>query len=78
MENVDGILSMELTDGKLVLDHIHDEFQKIGYDVTYRLVDAASYGTPQHRDRVLFLGASIGTPVVFPAPTHGDDGVDVC
>ena len=74
MENVAGALSMKLTDGKLVVDHIQKDFHEIGYNVTYRLVDAASYGAAQNRSRVIFLGSADGTPLVFPAPTYGEAG----
>lgn len=75
MENVPGILSIVL-DGKPVVDRIRDDFKQIGYDVTRRMVNSADYGVPQLRERVIFLGAPSGMPVVFPAPTHGDGEID--
>jgi len=53
-----------------VLEIILDEFQRIGYTVTYKLVNAANYGVPQSRERVLFLGSKDGQKIPFPPETH--------
>src|ERR1700688_1631337 len=44
-----------------------------GYQVSYRLYDAADFGVPQHRRRVIFLLSRDGEkqPMV---PTHGGAG----
>lgn len=52
-ENVKGILSLEK--GK-VFEHIFQSFSDVGYNCRYALVNAADYGTPQRRERVLLLG----------------------
>ncbi len=69
-ENVRGLLSME--EGKL-FQKIRDEFKSIGYDVKYKLLDAADYGVPQHRERVILVGFKGVNHFVFPRPTHGND-----
>jgi DNA (cytosine-5)-methyltransferase 1 len=68
-ENVDG---MSQNFGGSFLDRIDDEFAKIGYAVEYRILQAASYGVPQHRRRIFFIGVPQGAPVRFswPSPTH--------
>ena len=55
-ENVKGILSL---DKGLVFQRILEEFQEIGYWVTYELVNMADYGVPQTRKRVIILGTRI-------------------
>jgi len=52
-ENVKGILSLG---GGTVFKYIIDDFKKAGYVCTYALVNAADYGVPQSRQRVLILG----------------------
>lgn len=47
-------------------------FNELGYNVTYRILDAADYGVPQHRERVIVVG-SRNTEYAFPRPTHGPD-----
>ena len=76
IENVAGALSMKLDDGKPVVEHIQEDFGKIGYAVSWRLVDSACYGVAQHRLRVMFIGTADGTSIAFPAPTHGETGVN--
>lgn len=52
-ENVKGILSANKSEAfPLILR----EFEKSGYDVTYKLVNAAQYGVPQKRERVIIVG----------------------
>jgi DNA (cytosine-5)-methyltransferase 1 len=46
------------------------EIERIGYKVNYRLVNAADYGVPQTRERVIILGSRDGSVVEFPKPTH--------
>jgi DNA (cytosine-5)-methyltransferase 1 len=52
-ENVKGILSL----GKgSVFQTILKDFSDIGYDVQYAVLNAADYGVPQTRERVLIFG----------------------
>ena len=67
-ENVKGLISMK--QGK-VLDMILNDFRKIGYTVDYQLLNAADYGIPQSRERVIIIGNRIGVPNIFPDKTHG-------
>ena len=50
-ENVVG-LSQAI---KLKLNEIVNTFEKIGYDVSYKILDASKYGVPQSRRRVIFI-----------------------
>lgn len=50
------------------------EMKKIGYSVVYKLIDAADYGVPQNRLRVIFIGSRDSEPVTFPPPTHCKGG----
>jgi DNA (cytosine-5)-methyltransferase 1 len=52
-ENVKGLLSI---DSGRVYEIILDEFRKSGYRVTPRVVNAADYGVPQKRERVIIIG----------------------
>lgn len=46
------------------------EIENIGYQVTYRLLQAADYGVPQTRLRVFFLASKDREKLTFPTPTH--------
>ncbi|MFV8472297.1 DNA cytosine methyltransferase [Mycoplasma sp. 1458C] len=56
MENVPGILSMKTKENIKVIDIILDEYKKAGYNSTYFILNAADYGVPQTRKRVIFIG----------------------
>lgn len=68
-ENVDGI-SQNFSG--FYLKRIIEDFKRIGYQVEYRIVDAVSYGLPQHRRRIFFVGTrqSSGYSFQWPSPTH--------
>lgn len=67
MENVTGILSMEK--GK-VLENIIKSFTEIGYSINYSILNAANYGVPQIRERVIFIGTRLDKNIIFPEITH--------
>lgn len=71
-ENVKGLLSME--QGK-VIKMIVNDFEKLGYKVDYRVLNAAEYGVPQTRERVVIIGNRIGVENPFPKKTHYVEGV---
>jgi DNA (cytosine-5)-methyltransferase 1 len=51
-ENVKGITFGE---SKSKLNAFINEFEKIGYDVTYEVLNGADYGVPQARERTIFI-----------------------
>ncbi len=53
------------------------EMKGLGYSVVYNLIEAADYGVPQNRQRVIFIGSRDGEPVTFPLPTHNKNGVNL-
>lgn len=48
------------------------------YDVTYRLVNAADYGVPQKRERVIIVGIrkDLGVSWQFPQPQYSEDALN--
>jgi DNA-cytosine methyltransferase len=65
-ENVKGLLARKGKDpyqpaaatGKLrpVIDIIKDLFERIGYKITYKVIDVTEIGVPQHRKRLILVG----------------------
>jgi DNA (cytosine-5)-methyltransferase 1 len=49
------------------------ELRATGYYVVFDLLNAAHYGVPQTRERVIFIGSRDGEPVAMPEPTHARD-----
>jgi DNA (cytosine-5)-methyltransferase 1 len=65
-ENVEGFLTTD--EGQYIIDLL-DPVLEAGYHIHIRKVNAANYGVPQHRKRVLVIGG-LGFAPTFPAPTH--------
>lgn len=51
---------------------IVNAFSELGYKLSADVLDAADYGVPQHRERLIIVGTLEGE-FVFPQPTHGPD-----
>jgi DNA (cytosine-5)-methyltransferase 1 len=68
MENVKSLTTMYQGQFK---DYIVQSLEAEGYRVFWSILDAADYGAPQHRQRVIFFGTRHNAPFEFPRPTHG-------
>lgn len=71
-ENVYGIIGAQRGEA---WKEILESFSDVGYKLYYRIVDAADYGVPQHRERLIIVGLKNGE-FKFPRPTHGPDSLD--
>lgn len=54
---------------------IQEAFQEVGYSLHWRILDAADFGVPQFRERLIIVGLQDGD-YQFPYPTHGPDSRD--
>lgn len=87
LENVRGILSAKLNavpEEYQEYDNIKEvkgsviyfltsEFRKLGYTISYALLNAANYGVPEIRERVIIIGHK-GGRIPIPSPTHSEEG----
>ena len=74
-ENVKGLT---LGQHKKFLDELVDAFDRVGYTVRlpWQVLNAADYGVPQHRERLILLGAKKGLSLPeypFPLTTPADE-----
>lgn len=71
-ENVKGILT---ANKKAAFPLILQEFENSGYDVKYTVLNAAAYGVPQKRERVIIVGfrKDLKIDFSFPAPIIDDE-----
>lgn len=69
-ENVVGILTHE---GGMRLQSVLEGLSAAGYSVDWRVVNAALFGVPQYRERIVIVGNRIGVPFIWPKPTHRVD-----
>jgi len=66
-ENVKGLLSMQNGD---LLKTIISLFESLGYKVKYRLLNAANFGAPQIRERIIIIGSKLENEFQYPIQTH--------
>jgi DNA (cytosine-5)-methyltransferase 1 len=48
--------------------------RNLGYEVDHRELRACDYGAPTSRKRLFLIARCDGSPIVWPAPTHGKPG----
>ena len=71
-ENVYGIIGAQ--NGQAWKEILSD-FSRTGYKLFFRILDAADYGVPQHRERLIIVGLK-SKSFLFPRPTHGPDSLN--
>jgi DNA (cytosine-5)-methyltransferase 1 len=90
LENVRGLLSAKLNivppqfeayshlvDQKgSVLFYLSKRFKELGYTISFALFNAANYGVPQVRERMIIFGHKGTERIPLPAPTHSADGIN--
>ena len=52
------------------LERVINDFSAIGYNISYHLYDAADYGVPQTRERVIIVGIRKDIDTVFVPPVQ--------
>ena len=89
IENVRGLLSMPVSQSQsdairrqTGIDYSHKHgairlvtnlLREAGYSVTFNLYNAANFGVPQIRERVVLIASREGGPVPYLVPTHSAD-----
>ena len=73
MENVAGLLIRKNAGGENVIDIIKEAFTKAGYTCEVWTLNAADYGVPQVRHRVVIAGTRVGEKIEKPKPIYSMD-----
>ena len=71
LENVVGLATHK--DGETI-EIMQECFRAVGYNCEWRLLNAANYGVPQKRERLIMIGGRDGLKPIFPQPTHHFSG----
>lgn len=66
-ENVLGLLTHE---GGAKLEALLGGFRAAGYRAEWRIMNAAAFGVPQHRERIVIIGNREDMPIEWPRPKH--------
>jgi DNA (cytosine-5)-methyltransferase 1 len=63
--------------GRLERHHTSGSLSGLRYNVVFEVLNAADYGVPQRRERVVFVGfrSDLGVRWSFPRPTHSVDAL---
>lgn len=71
-ENVDGFTFKTY---KEPMEFLKEQAESLGYNITFRVINAANYGVPQTRKRFICVGIKKGLGTfVFPDETHSEAG----
>ena len=73
-ENVKGLMTLHKGE---IFERICEAFEDAGYTLSYKLLNAADYGVPQKRERVIVVGFrnDLGIKFEFPAETNAGNWV---
>ena len=74
-ENVKGLQTRKNVDGNLYIDIIKEEFNKIGYDIYYRVYMCSKLNitVPQNRERLIIVGIRKDLNKEFTFPEENDN-----
>lgn len=73
-ENVTGLQSARNKAGQKILPLLIEAFREIGYTISFQVMNAADYGVPQRRKRVIIVGLRGQEAFCFPEATHDEEG----
>lgn len=76
LENVEGLAYRNKDEGLKLLLEAFDGINrrtKSNYKPVFQVLNAADYGVPQVRKRLIMIGARDGTPFAFPVSTHDEN-----
>ena len=66
----ENVASLAWASMKKSLDKILADFRGAGYAVIHGVLNAADYGVPQTRERLIIIGSRDENPPALPVPTH--------
>jgi DNA (cytosine-5)-methyltransferase 1 len=70
IENVVGLATHK---NGTTIETMEECFAGLGYETDWKILNAAHFGVPQKRERLIFIGVQKGMRIVFPEPTHDCD-----
>lgn len=74
LENVVGLATHRSGES---IQSMQECFHVLGYDSEWRILNAAHFGVPQKRERLIMIGVERGAKIIFPSPTHSSSGATI-
>jgi len=71
---IENVVGLATHNGGSALAQMQECFAGLGYACDWRILNAAHYGVPQRRERLIFIGVEKGARVLFPQPSHESNG----
>lgn len=72
IEQVKGIVNFTASDGQRVLTLLRVSLHELGYETWWHIFNAADYGVPQKRERIMIVALRIADRFSFPTATHAE------
>ncbi len=71
---IENVVGLATHNNGSTLAQMEECFAGLNYDCDWRILNAANFGVPQRRERLIFIGVQRGGQRVFPEPTHRSTG----
>lgn len=68
---IENVANLARHDGGFFAQEIEAGIAELGYKTTSTILNAADFGVPQRRNRIMFIGVRGGFNFKWPEPTHG-------
>jgi len=74
---IENVVGLATHNGGRTINQMHDCFTTLGYDCDWKILNAAYFGVPQRRERLIFIGVEKGGKIAFPAPAYYSNGATI-